>query len=140
MKRLAPAVLAPLAALAAAALCVSAVAQPPPSTSAPKPRPSCFWVRNITNFAANDTRTLYLRVGGNQVWALSLFANCFQLNWVHRVSIRSRGASSNVCEGGNPGIDVVVHDVAVGRQSCPVTGVRKLTPEEVAALPGNARP
>ena len=36
--------------------------------------------------------------------------------------------------------DVVVHDIGIGRQSCPVTGVRKLTPDEVAALPKNARP
>jgi hypothetical protein len=144
-KRLAPpAALASLAAASAAALlgalAVSAAAQPPP---APPPKPAgsaCFWVRNVTNFAANDTNTLYLRVGGNQVWRLSLFANYFQINWVHRVGLRSRGASSNVCEGRNPGLDVVVRDVAIGRQSCPVTDVRKLTPDEFAALPKNARP
>jgi hypothetical protein len=135
--------LAILAATAAAlvTLSVSASAQPPAAAAPPPNRhPACFWIRNITNFAANDTSTLYLRVGGNQTWALSLFANCFQLDWVQRVGIRNRGAGSNVCEGPNPGIDVVLRDVGIGRQSCPVTAVRKLTPAEVAALPPLARP
>jgi hypothetical protein len=135
--------LATLAATAAAlvTLSVSASAQPPGAAAPPPNRhPACFWIRNIWNFAANDTRTLYLRVGGNQVWALSLFANCLQLDWVHHVGIRNRGAGSNICEGVNPGIDVVIRDVGIGRQSCPVTAVRKLTPDEVAALPPLARP
>jgi hypothetical protein len=133
MKSLTPA-LAPLAAVSAAALLAAALAAPP------RPAPACFWIRNITNFAASDTSTLYLRVGGNQVWRLQLFSNCIDLDWVHHLAIRSRGVGSNVCEGPNPGIDVVVRDIAIGRQSCPVTDVRKLTPDEVAALPKNARP
>ena len=112
------------------------VAQP----AAPKASPACFWIRNVDGFAANDTTTLYLRVGMNQVWELKLFANCLNLDWVHHLGIRNRGAGSNICEGPNPGIDVVVRDIGIGRQSCPVTGVRKLTPDEVAALPKNARP
>ena len=31
-------------------------------------------------------------------------------------------------------------DVGLGRQRCPVTEIRKLTPDEVAALPSGARP
>ncbi len=139
-----PAALASLAAAAAAlvlgSLAVSAAAQPPPAPPPKPPAPACFWVSNVTNFAANDTNTLYLKVGFKQTWRLSLFANCFQLNWVHRVGLRSRGVSSNVCEGSNPGLSVVLRDTAVGRQSCPVTDVRRLTPDEVAALPKNARP
>lgn len=135
MKRLAT--LTTTAALLAG-FCVSAAAQSPP-----KQHPACFWQRSITNFAANDTSRVYLRVGGNQVFELTLFAKCLQLNWVHRLAIRSRGSSSNsnICEGRNPGIDVVVHDSGIpGGRQCPVTGVRKLTPEEVAALPPLARP
>ena len=116
-----------------------AAAQPP----APAPaRPACFWTRSIRNFAANDTNSVYLRVGGNQVFQLSLFANCINVNWVHRMGLRTRGGgNSNICEGPNPGLDVVIHDVGVaGNGRCPVTGVRRLTPEEVAALPPQARP
>ena len=133
------AALASLAVLSAAAVAPPAeraVAQPAP----PRPAPACFWIRNVDGFAANDTRTLYLRVGMNQVWELKLFANCLNLDWVHHLGIRNRGAGSNVCEGPNPGIDIVVRDVAIGRQSCAVTGVRRLSPDEIAALPKNARP
>jgi hypothetical protein len=139
-----PAALASLAAAAAAlvlgTLAASAGAQPPPAPPPKPPAPACFWIRNVTNFAANDTSTVYLKVGFNQTWRLTLFANCFNLDWVHHLGIRARGVGSNVCEGGNPGIDVVVRDPGFGRQSCPVTDVRRLTPDEVAALPKNARP
>jgi hypothetical protein len=136
MKSFAPVAIAAAAAVLASGLTLSATAQP-----SPKPSPACFWQRSITNFAANDTSRVYLRVGGNQVFELTLFANCLQLNWVHRLAIRSRG-SSNVCEGPNPGLDVIVRDSGgiPGGQRCPVTGVRKLTPDEVAALPPQARP
>jgi len=127
-----------------AAISAAAVVAPPAervmAQPAAKASPACFWIRNVDGFAANDTTTLYLRVGMNQVWELKLFANCLNLDWVHHLGIRNRGAGSNICEGPNPGIDVVVRDVGIGHQSCPVTGVRKLTPDEVAALPKNARP
>ena len=143
MKKI-PAVLASLAAASAAVvlgtLAVSAAAQPPPAAPPRPPAPACFWIRNVTNFAANDTNTLYLKVGFNQTWRLGLFANCFDLDWVHHLGIRARGVGSSVCEGRNPDIDVVVRDPGFGHQSCPVTDVRRLTPAEVAALPKNARP
>lgn len=137
MKRLAPAVLA-FAAMLAPMLSGSAAAQPP--AAQPNPRPACFWTRSITNFAANDTTRVYLRASGRRVFELTLFANCLQLNWVNNLAIRTR-ASSNICEGPNPGIDVIVRGGGVaGGQRCPVTNVRALTPEEVAALPPRARP
>jgi hypothetical protein len=133
-----------LAALASiVAVSAAAVVAPPvdPVAAQPaRPAPACFWVRNVTNFAANDTTTVYLKVGFKQVWELKLFANCFNLDWVHHLALRSRGVGSNICEGPNPGLDVVVRDIGIGRQSCPVTEVRKLTPDEVAALPKNAQP
>ena len=132
MKSLAPVVLA-AAAVAASALTFSATAQP-----SPKPSPACFWQRSVTNFAAVDTSRVYLRAG-NRVFELALFANCLQLNWVQRLALRSRG-SSNICEGPNPGLDVIVRNGIPGAQRCPVTGVRQLTKDEVAALPPRARP
>ena len=125
----------------AAALSVSAVAQPSPAAP-PHAAAYCFWNRNITNFAAIDEQTLYLRVGVSEVWRLQLFSPCFNLDWVHHIAIRTRGGGfeTSICEGPNPPAEVVVRDTAFGRQSCPVTDVRKLTPEEVAALPKLARP
>jgi hypothetical protein len=36
--------------------------------------------------------------------------------------------------------EVVTHAAGIGRQKCMVRHMRKLTPEEVAALPKHARP
>ena len=36
--------------------------------------------------------------------------------------------------------EVITHSPGIGRQHCFVRSVRKLTPEEVAALPKRARP
>ena len=125
----------------AAALALGASAQPPASAGAapPKPRSSCFWASRIENFAAVDEQNLYLRVGIHDVYQAKLFANCLDINWVHHLALVSR-PSSLICEGPNLNVDVVVRDIGVGRQRCPVTSIRKLTPDEVAALPKDARP
>lgn len=124
----------------AAALAFDASAQPPPNAPPPpKPRPSCFWTNRIENFAAVDQQNLYLRVGIHDVYRAKLFATCLQLDWVHHLALVSHG-SSMICEGPNLDVDVVVRDVGLGRQRCPVTEIRKLTPDEVAALPKGARP
>jgi hypothetical protein len=131
------------AALAASAaiLAVSATAQPPPAPPAAKPAHACFWRREISNFAAHDDEHLYLRTGVHDIWELKLFSHCFDLDWVHNVGLSSIGGfEPSICEGTNPGVDVVVHDIAAGHQRCPIVAVRKLTPTEVAALPKDARP
>ncbi len=137
MKILAPAALATALAVAAA---IGASAQPPPGGAPPpKPRPACFWTNRIENFAAVDEQNLYLRVGNHDVYRAKLFSTCLDIDWVHHLALVSRG-SSLICEGPNLDVDVVVRGVGVGRQRCPVTDIRKLTPDEVAALPKGARP
>lgn len=128
-----------LAALAAAMLVAGAAAAAPAPAANPPTHGACFWQQNVTNFAAHDNSALYLRVGARDVYELKMFGNCFDLSWLHHIGLHSHG-SSNVCEGSNPDLEVIVHETGIGRQRCPVTSVRKLTPEEVAALPKDARP
>jgi hypothetical protein len=134
-------ILAPVALALAASLAFGAAADPPGGAPPPppKPRPACFWTSRIDNFAAVDEQNLYLRVGIRDVYRAKLFSDCFQLDWVHHIALVSRG-SSVICEGSNLDVDVIVRDVALGRQRCPVTDIRKLTPDEIAALPKGARP
>ena len=127
------------ATLALGATVQTSSAQPIGVPPLPRPKPSCFWANRIENFAAADDQTLYLRVGQRDVYQAKLFASCFNIGWVHRIGLVSR-SSSLICEGPNPNVDVVTRDVAAGRQRCPVTGIRKLTPDEVAALPKGSRP
>ena len=84
-------------------------------------------------------QNLYLRVGAHDIYRAKLFSSCFDIAWVHRLALVSR-SSSLICEGPNLDVDVVVRSVGIGRQRCPVTSIRKLTPDEVAALPNGARP
>ena len=105
----------------------------------PKPKPSCFWANRVENFAAVDDQNLYLRVGPHDVYQAKLFSTCLDIAWVHHLGLASR-CSSLICEGPNLDVDVIVRDVGLGRQRCPVTNIRKLTPDEVAALPPGARP
>jgi hypothetical protein len=133
----------PAFALAAVlALGASAQPAPPPGAAPAKPPPrACFWRRNIDNFAAADDTHLYIRANVRDIYELTLFSNCFDLQWVHNVGLESIGGMEpDICEGRNPGVDVVVRDIGIGRQRCPITAVRKLTPAEAASLPKSARP
>ena len=136
MKIVAPASLAVAGALT---LAVGAAGQPEAPASNPHVAPSCFWIRDVDNFSATDDRHLYIRVGVRNVYLLMLYGNCLELSWVHHIALRSR-ASSNICEGRTSDRDVFDREVGVGRQECPVLSVRRLTPDEVQAIPKVYRP
>lgn len=129
---------AAFAVVAAVALTASAE-PPPPAAPAPHYGQSCFWQREVVNFAAHDDSAIYVRIGVNRIYELKMFGNCFNLSWLHHIGLRTF-SGGNICEGRTPNVDVFTRDVATGPQRCPVTSVRKLTPEEVAALPKDARP
>ena len=136
MKPLTPAAIALAAALALAA---GATGQPKPDDKPAHHGRSCFYVRDVNNFAATDQQTVYVRVGVSEVYRLKLFSTCLDLDWVHRMALFTR-ASPWICEGPNPDLDVGIRSFGLGRQRCPVTDVRKLTRDEVVALPKSDRP
>ncbi len=131
----------PIASGLVLALALSATAAGPPSGAAaatPYRGPACFWSRNIDSFAAPDDRTLYLRVGVRDVYELRLFAPCLDVDWTQHLAVRSRG-SSWICEGRNSNVEIFSPS-PIGHQRCVVDSVRKLNPDEIAALPRRARP
>jgi len=97
----------------------------------------CFYTRNVTSFAAPDEKTLYVRVGVRDVYRFDMFGPCPDIDWNQRVALVSR-ASSWICNGMDA--EVVTHRTGLGPQRCQVQSMRKLTPEEVAALPRRAKP
>lgn len=99
---------------------------------------ACFWPRSIRGFRSVDNQTVYLRVSRN-VWALDFFAPCLGVDWAHRVGLRSR-TGGTICEGRGNAVEVVSGGRALGPQRCVVHNVRRLTADEVAALPPNAVP
>ena len=122
--------------LAALAMAAALAAACPASAAAPGR--SCFWAHSVDGFRSIDNRTVYVRANMHEVFELKLFAPCLDVDWSHRIGLRTRGSSS-ICEGSGNAVDVIVRSTA-HRQHCPVTTVRKLTPTEVAALPPGARP
>jgi hypothetical protein len=127
----------PIALAAAAAALLALSTQP---ASAAKPASSgneCFWGRTVTNFAAPDDRTLYVRAGGNQVYRFDMLGPCQDMDWNQRLALVSHSGGS-ICSGMDA--EVVNRVAGLGRQRCAIRNMHKLTPEEVAALPRNARP
>lgn len=115
----------------AATSCVADGAQlaPPAGKSAGR---ACFHANQVRNFSAPDEDRVYVRAGTKDVFELELLGPCPNLDWTHRLGLRSRG-SNFVCAGVD--LDLIVPQEAGMRPlTCPVRAVRKLTEEEVAKL------
>jgi hypothetical protein len=126
-----------LAAAAAALFALGAVSAPAYAKSpAATGKNQCFFTRNADGFAAPDEKTLYVRVGVRDVYQFEMFGSCPDMDWNQRLALVSRGASS-ICTGMDA--EVITHS-PIGPQRCPVRSVRKLTPDEVKALPPKSRP
>jgi hypothetical protein len=135
-------VVSALALTAALALAAQADAQASAQASAPARssglQNACFNVRMINGFNAPDESTVYIRVGVNETWRLTLFAPCPNVNWDQRIALQNRSGGSFICNALDA--ELLVHAPGLGLQRCPVTDLRKLTPAEAAALPKKNRP
>lgn len=106
---------------------------------AAKPAPAkrqCFFASSVNNYSAVDDRTVNVRVGVKDVYELKLFTRCPDIDWSHKIALVSRGGSS-ICDGFDA---TIIVDSAIGPRRCQVDKVRKLTPQEVAALSSKAKP
>lgn len=123
--------------LAAAALApaatVTTTATAAVAADAPADR-ACFYEREVRGFtqALNDT-AINLRVGAKDVYQLILAGHCDNLNWERAIELSNAGGGPRICEG--TGVQVLTSS-----DRCPVSSIRRLTPEEVAALPPKERP
>ncbi|WP_309603993.1 tRNA (5-methylaminomethyl-2-thiouridine)(34)-methyltransferase MnmD [Phenylobacterium sp.] len=123
---------------AMAAVLSVAVGETPALAKAPaQTRPNaCFWTRSADGFAAQGDRVVNVRVGVNDVYRFEMMGSCPDIDWSDRIALVSRSGST-ICTGMDAEI---VTRTAIGPQRCPVRSTRKLTREEVAALPRGARP
>ena len=97
---------------------------------------SCFYARNVSSWAAGDDTTVNLRVNVRDYYQLKLLGPCPNINWDEAIGIEHRG-SDWICSGLDATIISRGH---VGPNRCPAVSVRKLSPEEVAALPPKQKP
>jgi len=104
-----------------------------------QPTRECFDADNISGFTAPDDKTVYVRATRSRVYELELLGACPNLDWTHTIGLRTRGGSNRVCTGMD--VDLVVpQDGRMGKLRCAVRAVRRLSPEEVEALPRGDRP
>jgi hypothetical protein len=115
-------------AIGAALLALPAAAQPAP------PR-QCFSVRDIQNVAAQDAFTVNLRVRPNDVFQAKTVVACPDVGFGPALAYRSY--SERICS--ETDLTLVTRS-SFGPRDCALQSIRKLTPEETAALPKRARP
>lgn len=93
----------------------------------PKSERQCFDANTVTGFTPVDDRHVNLQVGVNRYYQLTLMNGCRDIDWTWRLGIRTRAGSSYICTGLDA--DIIVPDRSIP-QFCPVTDIRRLTPEE----------
>lgn len=126
------AIAAALAAFAAGALDDEARAQEPRPAV---PARQCFSARDVNNYAQQDRRTVNVRARVSDVYQIKLTRDCADLTSVRGVLFQSH--ASDICAGMD--VTILVPDGIMQRR-CEGESVRKLTPDEVKALPSGARP
>lgn len=104
-----------------------------PAPAAPKPENQCFYSRNINGFNAPNDRTLYIRVGVNEIYRLDLMNDCNGLTFRQDIALNDEPAGDAfIC---SPIQATVTYREAGIRERCPVTAMHRLTPAEIAAVP-----
>ncbi|HEV7383411.1 MAG TPA: hypothetical protein VGN89_00930 [Phenylobacterium sp.] len=123
MKRL---VLSGLAVLAAAAA-LAAQAQPAPGGK-------CIYTRDLRNHTVGDDHTLYFDVGGRDVYRVTTSDACLAgATSSDPIVLRDRASTGRIC-------DKLDWDISVHGARCIVSGMSRLTPDEVKALPKHVKP
>jgi hypothetical protein len=94
----------------------------------------CFFVNQWESWKADGPNVIYLRVNLSDIYRLDLSAGSPQLTWqgVYHLVSTVRGSSS-IC--GPLDLQLAVSDGHGFYQPLIVHSMRKLTPEQVAALP-----
>ena len=120
-------------ATALAALCAAGAGAAP---SQPSRARACFRPADAYSWAPVNDRIVNLKVNLHDVFQLTLLGDCPNIDWSQNIAIRSRGAGW-ICD---PLGAEVIAPGPVGPRHCAVQAMRKLTPEEVAALPKGQKP
>lgn len=123
-------------AAAVAVLAAGSLAAPAEAQGAHR-NAQCFLSSNVQNFSAPNSRTVYIRVGVDEIWRLDLMSECLDLPFRQHLGFERTGGDPWICQ---PIQATIVSREAGIPQRCPVTAMHRLTPDEVAALPKALRP
>ncbi len=119
--------------LGLSAMSLAAAGASAPASAADPAQQPCFYARNINGFQAPDDHTVFIRVGVNDIYRLDLLPNCTGLTFRQNIAIQSTPAEGGfICTPLQA--EVVYRDNGIPER-CPVSGMHKLSPEEIASTP-----
>lgn len=130
------------------ALALSACAPTDPATpgsgpgmTAVEPHRQCFVISQVRNFRQGRPDQVFLRVGRDEVFELNTGGGCPDLDFAIRLALipdMGGTAGSRLCT--DDWARIVVPDSNLPNSVCRMRVSRKLTTEQVAALPAAHRP
>tara|TARA_R110000782_G_scaffold82239_2_gene161764 strand:+ start:50 stop:466 length:417 start_codon:yes stop_codon:yes gene_type:complete len=131
--------LAQTLALALGLTALAACAPGPQTVHAGATERQCFWASSLTNFRQGDHGQLFIRARPDQVFEVSTLERCQELDRASGIAIQSDNSSvGRLCVGDLA--RVTMRSIGGEPTSCRTRIDRRLTPDEVAALPDNQRP
>jgi|LakMenEpi03Aug12_release.lakeMendotaPanAssembly.Ray.scaffolds.fasta_scaffold211148_1 hypothetical protein len=129
---------ASIIALATIWLGTSAAAAPaaspaPPAAVSRHEAPACFYANQWQGWRALDARAMLIRVNMHEIWRVEFAQECRAMlaPGVHWISKFRDG--DLVCSPID--LDLTVADTTGFREPCIVTGLKKLTPDEITRIP-----
>jgi hypothetical protein len=98
-----------------------------------QPGGTCLRTQNLRNHTIGDDHTLYFDYNGREVYRLTTSNNCLAAATSSDPIVLKDMSQGMMCKP-------IDWDLSVRGSRCIVTGMSKLTPQEVAALPKGKRP
>ena len=101
-------------------------------------RESCFRLSQISNTMPDGDRRIYVRVNVNSFYRIDLANRCASLPYPgNHLVLTPAGGNDLVCHPID--LDLKVSEGGV-RESCLISSITRLTPEEAAAIPKKVKP
>ncbi len=107
---------------------------------APPRARQCFSVRQVDNFEQGRPDQVFLRVGRSDVYELNAASGCPDMDFANRMALIPDGGMVGTRLCTDDWARIVVPGSTSQTSVCRVRVSRKLTAEEIAALPANHRP
>ena len=124
----------PVHILACVSFAAVAACAAPPYTSAAIGESSaqqCFLANEVESYTPGPGGIVNVRVAGDRWFGLQLSESCPGMDWLMQIAIRPRD-SNWLCEGRDS--HLIAPDPAGLHRSCFVSGIRRLSPAEVAGV------
>jgi hypothetical protein len=113
---------------------VSALMLALPADAQPHTDGACFWTRDLRNHTVADSHTLYFNLAGRDVYRVETSDSCLAgMSSTDPIVLRDRASTGQICSKNDL-------DISARGARCIISGMTRLTPDEVAAIPRRVRP